>query len=74
MVEYKHLVFTTHGTYRLWDKDIIECVELSHDKGLFVASILTDAQHAELEDYAETKLTDKQYESMREHFILPHGV
>ena len=74
MTQYKHLVFTTHGTYRLWDKDIIECIELSHDKGLFVASILTDVQSAELEDYATTELTDKQYESMREHFILPQGV
>ena len=73
MTQYKHLVFTTRGTYRLWDKDIIECIDLSYDKGLFVASILTEAQRVELEDYVETELTDKQYDSMREHFILPRG-
>ena len=73
MKQYKHLVFTTHGTYRLWDKDIIDCIDLSHDKGLFVASILTDVQRTELEDYAETELTDKQYDCMREHYILPQG-
>ena len=74
MTQYKHLVFTTYGTYRLWDKDIIESIDLSHDKGLFVASILTDKQKCEICDYAETELTDKQYENMREHFILPYGV
>ena len=73
MTQHKHLVFTTYGTYRLWDKDIIDCIDLSHDKGLFVASILTDVQRTELEDYAETELTDKQYDCMREHYILPQG-
>ena len=74
MEQHKHLVFTTHGTYRLWDKDRMDSIDLSQSKGSFVTSILTDKQKCEICDYAATELTDKQYESMREHFILPYGV
>ena len=73
MTQYKHLVFTTHGIYRLWDKDRMDSIDLSQSKGSFVTSILTDKQKYEICDYAETELTNKQYKNMRDHYILPQG-
>ena len=71
MTDYKHLVLTTRWTYRLWDKDIIDSIDLSHEGGAFVDSILTDVQRSELWDYKETELTDAQYANMRTHYVLP---
>ena len=71
MADYKRLVKTTRGTYRLWGKDEIDSIDLSNDGTGFAASILTKQQSVELWDYAETELTDSQITKMKEYYVLP---
>ena len=71
MPEYKNVVITTKGTYRLWDKDFMDSIDLSGSNTSFVRSILTDAQFDTLWETGNLVLTDDQYEKLHEYYVLP---
>ena len=71
MTQYKNVVRTTEGTYRLWDKDFMDSIDLSRSNTSFVRQMLTDAQHQELWDTGNQILTDAQYEKLFEYYVLP---
>ncbi len=65
-MSYNNLVVTTKGTYRLWDKDFMDSIDLSRAEKEIVYSILNKDQKADVCGYDTYKciLTDSQIERL----------
>ena len=62
---YTKLVKTVNHTYRAWDSDMLDCVDLSMGIGSAMYGTLSTDQRNELYESAECQLTPDQIRSLQ---------